>query len=470
LQNILKIKSFSKKIGRYYKMQKKQTKVSLLLAMILIFVLVLSACSSKDKTPTSSTPASSGADPSTAAATAEPSKTEPVEVTIMTWESPSMNDKIMASMKKFEAANPGYTVKLIPAPLSDYGLKINQMIAANKGPDIFMTGNDMVIANGAEGRLYDWSAKAAEDKEFMDSFYSGVLDAWKMDGGKLYGLPGLLNTYGYFYNKKLFKDAGLTEPKAGWTYDEMFADAVKLSSKKGDVQQYGLYATIDPFKLSLYSVSAGGAPFTDGIVKPTKVEISPQFIEGLEKYKAAIANGSMIPPTYDQTNVMSNFKAGTVAMTQQGQWVADDLIRTAPDLDWGFVPGPVVNSQSEIYDAVGWSSPSNIKNPDAIWKVIKYMDSTMYAEVLPQNPVAPAAQKDAAKAYFDYLTSSKHADVAEGVNHILQSENIQPVRFQTPWAGKANPFIDATWNNVLTGKAPVSSLNDMVDKITKVIK
>ncbi|MCY9663440.1 sugar ABC transporter substrate-binding protein [Paenibacillus alginolyticus] len=449
-------------------MKKIQASVSLLSTVVLVSIFALSACSSTDNTPTSSALASANTKASPSAAIKEPTKA--IEVTIMTWESPSMNDKIMASMKKFEAANPGITVKLIPAPLSDYGLKINQMIAANQGPDIFMTGNDMVIANGAEGRLYDWSAKAAGDKEFMDSFYNGVLDAWKQDGGKLYGLPGLLNTYGYFYNKKLFKDAGLTEPKAGWTYDEMFADALKLTSKKGGVQQYGLYATVDPFKLSLYSVSAGGAPFADGIVKPTKVEISPQFIEGLEKYKVAIANGSMIPPTFDQTNVMSNFKAGTVAMTQQGQWIADDLIRTAPNLDWGFVPGPVVSSQTEIYDAVGWSSPSNIKNPDAIWKVLKYMDSTMYAEVLPQNPVAPAAQKDAAKAYFDFLTSSNHADVANGVNHILQSKNVQPVRFLTTWAGKANPFIDAAWNNILTGKAPVSSLNDMVDKITKVIK
>jgi multiple sugar transport system substrate-binding protein len=447
-------------------MKKIQARVSLLSTVVLVSIFALSACSSN--TPTSSALASANTKASPSAAIKEPTKA--IEVTIMTWESPSMNDKIMASMKKFEAANSGITVKLIPAPLSDYGLKINQMIAANQGPDIFMTGNDMVIANGAEGRLYDWSAKAAGDKEFMDSFYNGVLDAWKQDGGKLYGLPGLLNTYGYFYNKKLFKDAGLTEPKAGWTYDEMFADALKLTSKKGGVQQYGLYATVDPFKLSLYSVSAGGAPFADGIVKPTKVEISPKFIEGLEKYKVAIANGSMIPPTFDQTNVMSNFKAGTVAMTQQGQWVADDLIRTAPNLDWGFVPGPVVNSQSEIYDAVGWSSPSNIKNPDAIWKVLKYMDSTMYAEVLPQNPVAPAAHKDAAKAYFDFLTSSNHADVANGVNHILQSKNVQPVRFQTTWAGKANPFIDAAWNNILTGKTPVSGLNDMVDKITKVIK
>ena len=79
-------------------------------------------------------------------------------------------------------------------------------------------------------------------------------------------------------------------------------------------------------------------------------------------------------------------------MTLQGQWVADDLIRTAPkELEWGYVPMPVVNSQTEIYDAVGWSSPATLKNPEAVWKVLKYLDSKMYEEVLPSTPVAPAA-------------------------------------------------------------------------------
>lgn len=448
-------------------MKKTQKWLSLIFAVVLV-LMVASGCSSSstNKAADSSTPK-----PAAATDTATDAKKDaPVEVSIMTWESQSMNDKIMVSMKKFQDANPGITVKLIPSPLTDYGLKINEMIAAKQAPDIFMTGNDMTLQNGAKGMLYDWSAKADADKEFIDGFYSGVLDAWKIDGKKMYGLPGLLNTYGYFYNKKMFKDAGLSEPKTGWTYDELYADALKLSSNKGGVQQFGLYATMDVFNMSLYSVSAGGAPFTDSIVKPTKVEISPQFLEGVEKYKTAVANGSITPPTYDGSNVMSSFKQGKVALTKQGQWVADDLIRTAPDLDWGFVPQPVVKTQSEIYDAVGWCSPSTIKNPDAVWKVMKYMDSTMYAEVLPQNPVAPGAYKAAAKAYFDTLKASKHSDIADGVDHILQSANIQPVRFLTTWAGKANPFIDAVWNNVLTGKAQTSDLKGMADKVNTVIK
>ncbi|GIP01723.1 ABC transporter substrate-binding protein [Paenibacillus lautus] len=394
---------------------------------------------------------------------------KPVEVTMITWESAAMNEKIMASMKKFEEENPDIKVKLIPTPLDNYGVKINGMITAKKAPDIFMTGNDMLLDNAGKGLLYDWTELATQDKAFMEGFYEGVVDSWYYDG-KLVGLPGLLNTYGIFYNKKSFQEAGLPEPKIGWTYDEFFAAMEKLSSNQGGVQQFGYYAPLDPFHVSLYSVSAGGAPFADAIINPTKVEISDQFREGVEKYKSAIANGYMNPPTFDLTNAMSSFKQGKVPMTLQGQWVADDLIRTAPkELEWGYAPMPVVNSQTEIYDAVGWSSPATLKNPEAVWKVLKYLDSKMYEEVLPSTPVAPAAYQASSAAYYDALKAAGHPEVGEGLDHILKSPNTQPVRFLSTWAGKAYPFIEASWKNILMGKAPITELDVMAEKINNVI-
>lgn len=394
---------------------------------------------------------------------------KPVEVTMITWESAAMNEKIMASMKKFEEENPDIKVKLIPTPLDNYGVKINGMITAKKAPDIFMTGNDMLLDNAGKGLLYDWTELATQDKAFMEGFYDGVVDSWYYEG-KLVGLPGLLNTYGIFYNKKSFQDAGLPEPKIGWTYDEFFTAMEKLSSNQGGVQQFGYYAPLDPFHVSLYSVSAGGAPFADAIINPTKVEISDPFREGVEKYKSAISNGYMNPPTFDLTNAMSSFKQGKVPMTLQGQWVADDLIRTAPkELEWGYVPMPVVNSQTEIYDAVGWSSPATLKNPEAVWKVLKYLDSKMYEEVLPSTPVAPAAYQASSAAYYEALKTAGHPEVGEGLDHILKSQNTQPVRFLSTWAGKAYPFIEASWKNILMGKAPITELDVMAEKINKVI-
>ncbi|OXL85679.1 ABC transporter substrate-binding protein [Paenibacillus sp. SSG-1] len=432
---------------------------------LLLFSSLLAACGgggSSDSAGSAGTSDSGGTSGSK-------SSGKKVEVTMITWESKEMNDKIMAAMKQFEQENPDITVKLIPTPLDNYGVKVNGMLTAKKAPDIFMTGNDMLLDNASKGLLYDWTSQAEQDKEFMDGFYKGVVDSWHYDG-KLVGLPGLLNTYGIFYNKKAFQDAGLTEPKIGWTYSDLFTAMEKLSSKQGGVQQFGYYAPLDPFYLSLYSVSSGAAPFADSILNPTKVEISDKFVEGVEKYKTAIANGYMNPPTFDLTNVMSSFKQGKVPMTLQGQWVADDLIRTAPkDLQWGFVPMPVVNTQSEIYDAVGWCSPTTVKNPEAVWKVLKFLDSKMYEEVLPQTPVAPAAYQASSSAYFEALKTAGHADVGEGIDHILKSPDTQPVRFLSSWAGKANPFIEASWKNVLMGKAPISELNTMADKINKVI-
>jgi multiple sugar transport system substrate-binding protein len=394
---------------------------------------------------------------------------KPVEVTMITWESAAMNEKIMTSMKKFEEDNPDIKVKLIPTPLDNYGVKINGMITAKKAPDIFMTGNDMLLDNAGKGLLYDWTELATQDKAFMEGFYDGVVDSWYYEG-KLVGLPGLLNTYGIFYNKKSFQDAGLPEPKIGWTYDEFFTAMEKLSSNQGGVQQFGYYAPLDPFHVSLYSVSASGAPFADAIINPTKVEISDPFREGVEKYKSAIANGYMNPPTFDLTNAMSSFKQGKVPMTLQGQWVADDLIRTAPkELEWGYVPMPVVNSQTEIYDAVGWSSPATLKNPEAVWKVLKYLDSKMYEEVLPSTPVAPAAYQASSAAYYEALKAAGHPEVGEGLDHILKSQNTQPVRFLSTWAGKAYPFIEASWKNILMGKTPITELDVMAEKINKVI-
>ena len=62
---------------------------------------------------------SANSGPANAAASGGSDKQQSVEVTLMTWESAEMNDKIMASMKKFEQDTPGITVKLIPTPLDN---------------------------------------------------------------------------------------------------------------------------------------------------------------------------------------------------------------------------------------------------------------------------------------------------------------------------------------------------------------
>ncbi|MFD1675294.1 ABC transporter substrate-binding protein [Alicyclobacillus fodiniaquatilis] len=393
---------------------------------------------------------------------------KPVTVTIMSWETAAMNKLITQSFKSFEAQNPTIKVKIVPAPLTNYGTKLNGMIAAHQAPDIFELGNDMEQQMGEQGQLYDWYSTAKGQSNFLNNFFPGVLTNWEEDG-KLYGLPGLLNVYGYFYNKTLFDEAKIPYPKTGWTYQEMFQDAQKLQKTVDGVHEYGLYAPYDdPFEMGLYSVSAGGAPFANSITNATKIQASPQFIQGLQLYQQNIKNGAVTPPTFDATNIVSMFEQGKVPIMAYGQWAADQLIREAPkSLKWGYVANPIVKSQDSIYDCVGWASPANVPDPSATFKVLKYLDTVTYEKVLPKTPVAPPAYTPAAKPYYNVLKKDGYADMVTNLDYMLNSPNKQPIRFLETWSTKANQFITADWNNLLEDKTPISTVNSMVDKINQ---
>jgi len=396
---------------------------------------------------------------------------EKIELSFMDWETPEMNKKMMEAIKDFETENPGVTVKQIPAPIGDYGLKLNQMIAANAAPSIFQTGHDMALQMSAKGTAYDFSEQAKADSEFTKGFYPGVYELWQQDG-KTIGLPGLLNAYGIFYNKDAFKKAGLAEPKIGWTWQDLFNDAQKLSSKTGAVQNYGLYNLVmDAFGVSVMSVSNGGQPFANDIKNPTKVVADEKFKAQIKTLQGYVKSGAITPPTYKEDNVNAAFMQGKVPMMQFGQWEADDLIRNAPKtLNWGFAPTPKGDSkQSVVFDNVGWASPKGTKNADMVWKLMKFMDSKMYEKVLPATPVAPTAYIASAQPYYDKLKASGHQDISESLDYMFKTTDKQPVRFNTVWSGDAGKYM-ADWNNVIEGKKDISYVDKMVTDINKVIE
>ncbi|MFC5650175.1 ABC transporter substrate-binding protein [Paenibacillus solisilvae] len=390
-----------------------------------------------------------------------------VKLTMMTWEGKEMTAAIQEAVKKFETDNPGIKVEVLPTPLADYNTKINSLISINQAPDVFMSGNDTELISGKNGQLYDWTSQMESDKTFFDNFYPGIIPNWLVDG-KLYGIPGLMNSYGVFYNKKMFKDAGLAEPKTGWTYAEMMEDAQKLS-KKGE--RFGLYLQQmnDPFGLSNYAASAGDTPFADSITDAKKITISPKMEEAVNLYRTGVASGSIAPFSQNTDNYANLFKEGKVPLLQAGQWYADDFIRNAKDLEWGYAPSPIVDKPVATYDAIGFASPSKIKNPEAVYKLIKFVATEMYEQVLPEFPVAPPTYQPSAKPYYDKLKEAGHPEMADAIDYMLKAEIKTPVRFMEQWSSKAQKFIDSSFKNVIDGKKPVEDLKKMADNINAVI-
>lgn len=400
-----------------------------------------------------------------------------VTVTLMTWENTATNGFIDQAMAQFMKANPTITVQRIPSPNSNYGDKLSSLVLAHKLPDLFWCGNDTEQQLGSEGLLYDWSSLAGSTNTSsfsLNNFAPASIDNWKV-GGKLYGLPSLMNTYGIWYNADAFTAAGLALPKPGWSWDEMYHDAQVLSKKSGNTTQYGLVdsvltvASTGPFYISNYSVSAGGQPFEDKINNPTKVTVDDKFTEGVGKLAAAVQAGAVNPPGYDTSNASDSFAAGKIPMLLNGQWLGAGYIQSKPSFKYGFAPLPTVNSQVQPYDAVGICTPANTKHPDAVWKALQYLDTTAWQTVLVGAPVAPSAYVPAAQPYFNTLKQNGLDSAATAVNYELTTPTKEGIRFTSTWSAKANDVLTAHWDDILMGKKPLSDLQTMAQQVNSII-
>lgn len=95
--------------------------------------------------------------------------------------------------------------------------------------------------------------KTAEDKAWLGSFYKAFLLNGQI-GGKTWGVPFQRSTIVMYWNKELFKEAGLDPNKPPATWAELVTMAGKLTKKdaSGKVTQYGVQVPSSGFPYWLF--------------------------------------------------------------------------------------------------------------------------------------------------------------------------------------------------------------------------
>ncbi len=393
---------------------------------------------------------------------------EVVTLRIVDWESDVMNDAMQDAFDNvFSVAHPNIKVEIVRGSYSDYNQSLRGMITAGEAPDVFQLGYDQACSFYRMNLLTDWAEKVAQEPEFVESFYSGTMQGWQYRGAT-YGFPSLVNVYGVFYNKDILANAGLEEPKTGWTWENLWSYAETLADPSSN--KYGIYGLGNSvFDIANISTAAGGAPFINDITDTTAVTVDDKFIEAATKRKELIANGIIPQTSYDGGNQQSMFEAGEVGMYYYGQWEIDNLLRSCPDLNWGYVATPQGSAgATTTYDTVGWVSPRNLEHPEETWELMKFMSGEMYESVLKVTPVAPCAHKDYAGVFYDAVTAAGHPEAAEAVRDMMSVETKNGVRYAADWAGDASKVWDEGYNNFLDSKAD-TDLKELADKVNEVI-
>ena len=297
------------------------------------------------------------------------------------WGGGHEESELKSLIKQYEALHPNITIE--ETPVTDNS-KILTAISGGNPPDIIDLGGTGVIGQWAsKGALTDLTPYIKKDKTFKKSnFIQSGWDSVTMDG-KVYGIPFMNFDAALLYNKKLFAEAGITNPPT--TLEELTEDAYKLTKidSNGKITQAGFIPDFPGSNLKTFGWLFGGQWFDS---KGNATGNNPQIQDAIkwekqfyDKYGAQkIANFVKSSGAY--LTAQDPFQSGKIAMVLDGPWVISYIEENNPDMakNIGVVPLPAPANNSSTtgttyVDTNPQIIPAGAKHPDEAWKFISWV-------------------------------------------------------------------------------------------------
>jgi multiple sugar transport system substrate-binding protein len=108
--------------------------------------------------------------------------------------------------------------------------KMTAALAGGKYPDVVYIFGPNVANLARSPKALDLTQAVKTKAWNWGDFYPAARQAVTIDG-KVRAIPSLIDSMAVVYNKKLFRQAGIPAPKAGWTWDQYRAIAKQLTNK-----------------------------------------------------------------------------------------------------------------------------------------------------------------------------------------------------------------------------------------------
>ncbi|QXE33439.1 sugar ABC transporter substrate-binding protein [Streptomyces sp. GMY02] len=313
-------------------------------------------------------------------------------------------------LKKFEQQT-GIKVNLEVIPWSDLLNRILAATASGQGPDVLNIGNTWSASLQATGALLPWDQKNFDAIGGRDRFVESAVASAGAEGQDPAAVPLYSLAYALYYNKKMFADAGITQPPATW--DQLVADGKKIS-KDG---KWALGAEGGNNSNNIHQVFAlgkqHGVDFFDKEGKPTFT--SDGAVAAVKQYIDFMAKDKIIAPgnaEYAQNQSLQDFSKGKTAMVLWQAAASTFASQGMKPEDWGVAPVPVQSGTpgsgtqtNSMVAGINIAVFKNTKNIDGAKKFVKFMTSDEEQKLLNKTfgaiPPVKAAQSDAAFAAPD---------------------------------------------------------------------
>lgn len=356
---------------------------------------------------------------------------------------------------RYEKMYPGSKVTFVLTPINNaqFTAQITAAFASKKVPDA------MLVYSGGYTTPYMLSSleKLNDVVKKKSGFYASQT-AWDLSclnldckGGKgdIYAIPNDQGTYGLFYNKALFRKAGVAVPPK--TYSQFLADCPKFKAKGIIPLAYGDRDGYSTDNWVTYDYSSYMAPNDISLVNSGKMKYAnPKLVKPLEQLVKFKQQGCVNADasTHENNDANTYFTSGKAAMVLMFPFVIKSF-EQALGKNLGIArlpqsgPHPGRSAANSFHN---WVIPKNAKNKDGAWSFIQMaVDSqgaTALAQTvgaLPTNKVAISRIKDPITQFFLRVAAHPQVPLLDSIVP-LKVALLYYQQLQAAFAGKGTPL------------------------------
>jgi multiple sugar transport system substrate-binding protein len=283
-------------------------------------------------------------------------------------------------------------VALTIIPNDNYLTKVGAAAGSKSLPDIL--ASDVVYTPNytKQGLFKDITSDIKKLPYFSSIAQSHITVATYND--KIYAVPHKLDSSVFFYNKDLFKKAGLDPEKPPANFADILADARKITALGNGVTGFDLAGSCGGcgvYTLFPYAWADGREILSDG---GKKVDINNDSFKAIFKLYKQLSDEKLVDSSdkaQDGATWPANFLAGKVGMLPLGSPIVGDLLKQTK-FQWGVTAlmSPDGSKTSTFIggDVAGISATS--KHPAQAWDFLKWtLDENAQVEIIAKNGDLP---------------------------------------------------------------------------------
>jgi multiple sugar transport system substrate-binding protein len=337
----------------------------------------------------------------------------------------------------YAKANPNVFVKVLNIVQEDIAVKREAIIAAKEPLHVWSTnwGGDGFASDRTRGLIQDLTPLIQRDKFDTSDFIPEIFAIYASEG-KQWGIPFLTTGSYLYYNMKLFDDAGIPYPPTdwddkSWTWDK-FVETAKQLTKNYEDPSTGVYGAANgiwpPFD---------GIPMIFGKDPWSKEALETGFSQNITISDEATANAfqkvhdlvyvDKVAPDQATTQALDQlggaFLSGRVAMFMTGgwgHWNYKDIINDPNGFCWGAAPLPWGSPDANIRATIftdPWVITAGLsqEETDLSWDFIKYLASPDSAKAYTEATGTPPTRTSLLKDYYKQYEKCMAPDKVEQV-------------------------------------------------------